>query len=158
MALVPFTRLAPALAVSAAVALLLAGCSGSPSDPLGNLSGCLAGESGTIAIGVSNSSGEPIVIEGVELLESSGVEITDRFIAIDEDARSTAVLFESSGRDSVGGVDLDRTAIEPGEAAYVGVEVERTGSAEGRVDGLLLTVDGDEQGAPVTLDLRDTCD
>lgn len=141
-----------------AVALLLAGCSGSPSDPLGNLSGCLAGESGTIAIGVSNSSDEAIVIAGVELLESSGVEIIDRFVAIDEDARSTAVLFESSGRDSVGGVDLDQTAIEPGEAAYVGVEVERTGSAEGSVDGLLLTVDGEEQGAPVTLDLRDSCD
>ena len=154
----PTIRFTRVLAVSTVAALMLAGCSGSPSDPLGNLSGCIAGESGTIAIGVANSSSEPIVIEGVELLESSGVEIIDRFIAIDEDARSTAVLFESSGRDSVGGVDLDQTAIEPGEAAYVGVEVERTGSAEGRVDGLLLTVDGEEQGAPVTLDLRDTCD
>ncbi|MDX2025885.1 hypothetical protein [Microcella sp.] len=146
------------LAVPATVAFLMAGCSGSPSDPLGNLSGCLAGESGTIAIGVSNSSSEPIVIDAVELLESSGLEIIDRFIAIDEDARSTAVLFESTGRESVGGVDLDQTAIEPGAAAYIGVEVERTGSAEGRVDGLLLTVDGEEQGAPVTLDLRDSCD
>ncbi len=148
----------PALAVPTVVALLLAGCSGSPADPLGNLSGCLAGDSGTIAIGVSNSSGEAIVIEGVELLESSGVEIVDRFIAIDADARSTAVRFELDGRDGLGGVDLDQTAIEPGTAAYVGVEVVRTGSADGRVDGLALTVDSEEQGAPVTLDLRDTCD
>ncbi len=158
MELVLPRRAVLAVSVPALVTILLASCSGSPSDPLGNLSGCLAGDSGTIAIGVSNSSDEAIVIAGVELLESSGVEIIDRFIAINEDARSTAVLFESSGRGSVGGVDLDQTAIEPGEAAYVGVEVERTGSAEGRVDGLQLTVDGDEQGAPVTLDLRDTCD
>jgi hypothetical protein len=158
VAVVSFSRLAPALAVSAVAALMLSGCSGSPSDPLGNLSGCLAGESGTIAIGVSNSSGEPIAISTVELLESSGVEIVDRFLAIDEDARSTAVLFELGGRDALGGVDLTQSAIEPGEAAYIGVEVVRTGAAEGRVDGLLLTVDGEEQGAPVTLDLRDSCD
>jgi hypothetical protein len=158
VAVVPLTRLAPALVFSAVVALVVTGCSGSPSDPLGNLSGCLAGESGTIAIGVSNSSGDPIVIDVVELLESSGVEIIDRFIAIDEDARSTAVRFDLDGRDGLGGVDLEQTAIEPGEAAYIGVEIVRTGAADGRVDGLLLTVDGEEQGAPVTLDLRDTCD
>ena len=157
MAVVPLTRLVPSLAVASVIAVLLTGCSETPSDPLGNLSGCLASESGTIAIGVSNSSGEPIAIEGVELLESSGVEIIDRFLAIDEDARSTAVRFDIDGRDGVGGVDLDQSQIEPGEAAYVGVEVVRTGAAEGRVDGLLLTVDGGEQGAPVTLDLRDTC-
>jgi hypothetical protein len=158
VAVVLLTRFAAAIAVPAVTALLLTGCSGSPSDPLGNLSGCLAGESGTIALGVSNTSGEPIAIEGIELLESSGVEIIDRFMAIDEDARSTAVLFELGGRDAFGASDLTESAIEPGEAAYVGVEVVRTGSAEGRVDGLLLTVDGEEQGAPVTLDLRDSCD
>lgn len=135
----------------------LAGCSGSPTDPLG-LAGCLEGDTGTIAIGVANNSGEAIVIEGVELTESSGVEIIDRFIAIDEDARSTAVRFTDGGRETAGGVDLDQLAIEPDAAAFVGVEVARTGSADGRVGGLVLTVDGAEQSAPVTLDLRDSCE
>jgi hypothetical protein len=57
----------------------------------------------------------------------------------------------------VGGVDLDLGAIEPGAAAFVGVEVARTGSADGRVGGLALTVDGTDRPAPVTLDLRDSC-
>ena len=135
----------------------LAGCSGSPTDPLG-LAGCLEGDTGTIAIGVANNSGEAIVIEGVELTESSGVEIIDRFIAIDEDARSTAVRFTDGGRETAGGVDLDQLASEPDAAAFVGVEVARTGSADGRVGGLVLTVDGAEQSAPVTLDLRDSCE
>lgn len=135
----------------------LAGCSGSPTDPLG-LAGCLEGDTGTIAIGVANNSGEAIVIAGVELTESSGVEIIDRFIAIDEDARSTAVRFTDGGREAASGVDLDQLAIEPDAAAFVGVEVARTGSADGRVGGLVITVDGAEQSAPVTLDLSDSCE
>lgn len=151
-------RRALALTTSAAFLALLAACSGSPADPLGGLSGCLAGEAGTIAVGVTNTSGDPIAIAGVELSGSSGVEIVDRFIAIDEDARDTAVRFEQGGRDALGGVDLGQQSIEPDTAAYVGVEVVRTGAAEGRVDGLVITVDGTDQAVPVTLDLRDACD
>ena len=117
----------------------VSGCSGSPSDPLGELSGCLEGESGTISVGVANTSGDALVVEGVELSASSGVEIVDR------------------GRDAVDGVDLDETAIDPDAAAFVGVEVVRTGGAEGRVDGLVITVDGADQAVPVTLDLLDSC-
>lgn len=135
----------------------VSGCSGSPSDPLGELSGCLEGESGTIAVGVANTSGDALVVEKIELSASSGVEIIDRFIAIDEDARSTAVRFDTGGRDAVDGVDLDETAIDPDAAAFVGVEVVRTGGAEGRVDGLVITVDGADQAVPVTLDLLDSC-
>jgi len=147
-----------ALATSIALMTALAGCSGSPADPLGGLSGCLAGDSGTIAVGVTNTSGEPIAIAGVELNDATGVEIVDRFLAIDEDARDTAVRFEQGGRDALGGVDLGQQSIEPDTAAFVGVEVVRTGAAEGRVDGLVITVDGTQQPVPVTLDLRDACD
>ncbi|UTT62970.1 hypothetical protein [Microcella humidisoli] len=148
-------RAAAALATAVMIAAL-AGCSGSPTDPLG-LAGCLDSDTGTIAVGVANTSGEPIVIEGIELSDASGVEIIDRFIAIDEDARSTAVRFDEGGRDAFGGVALDQTAIDPDTAAFVGVEVARTGSGEGRIGGLVLTVDGTAQTAPVTLDLRDNC-
>ncbi len=141
-----------------AVVAVLAACSGSPSDPLANLSGCLTGNTGTIAVGVANNSGDALVIDAVELSSSSGVEIVDRFIVIDEDARSTAVRFDSDGRDAVGGVDLDQLAIEPDAAAFVAVEVVRASTAaDGRVDGLVITVDGAEQAVPVTLDLRDAC-
>lgn len=136
--------------------LALAGCSGSPTDPLG-LGGCLEGDRGTIAVGVSNTSGDPIVIEGVELSGSSGVEIVDRFVALDDEARSTAVLFDDGGRAAFDGVDLDQQAIDPDAAAYVGVEVQRTGSDPGRVGGLTITVDGSPQAVPVTLDLVDAC-
>ncbi len=136
--------------------LALAGCSGSPTDPLG-LGGCLEGDRGTIAVGVSNTSGDPIVIEGVELSGSSGVEIVDRFLALDDEARSTAVLFDDGGRAAFDGVDLDQQAIDPDVAAYVGVEVQRTGSEPGRVGGLTITVDGSPQAVPVTLDLVDAC-
>lgn len=136
--------------------LALAGCSGSPTDPLG-LGGCLEGDRGTIAVGVSNTSGDPIVIEGVELSGSSGVEIVDRFLALDDEARSTAVLFDDGGRAAFDGVDLDQQAIDPDAAAYVGVEVQRTGSEPGRVGGLTITVDGSPQAVPVTLDLLDAC-
>ncbi len=136
--------------------LALAGCSGSPTDPLG-LGGCLEGDRGTIAVGVSNTSGDPIVIEGVELSGSSGVEIVDRFLALDDEARSTAVLFDDGGRAAFDGVDLDQQAIDPDAAAYVGVEVQRTGSEPGRVGGLTITVDGSPQAVPVTLDLVDAC-
>lgn len=137
--------------------LALSGCSGSPDDPLG-LGGCLESDRGTIAVGVSNTSGEPIVIDAAELAEgSTGVVLIDTFLALDEEARGTAVLFDDGGRAAFGGVDLDREAIEPDAAAYVGVEVQRTGSEPGRVAGLTLTVDGEPQGVPVTLDLVDSC-
>jgi len=147
------------LAVGASAVLIvgLAGCSGSPTDPLGGLSGCLAGDTGTIAVGVANTSGSALAVDAVELSGSSGVEIVDRFIVIDEDARSTAVRFDTGGRDAVDGVDLDQLAIDPGAAAFVGVEVERTGGDDGRVDGLVITVNGTDQAVPVTLDLRDSC-
>lgn len=148
---------ARALAPVPLVAVLaLAGCSGSPTDPLG-LGGCLEGDRGTIAVGVSNTSGDPIVIEGVELSGSSGVEIVDRFLALDDEARSTAVLFDDGGRAAFDGADLDQQAIDPDAAAYVGVEVQRTGSEPGRVGGLTITVDGSPQSVPVTLDLVDAC-
>ncbi len=148
-----------ALAALPLVALLaLTGCSGSPDDPLG-LGGCLAGESGTIAVGVSNTSGEAIVIGDATLAEgSTGVVIVDTFLALDEEARDTAVLFDNGGRAAFDGVDLDQQAIEPDAAAYIGVEVQRTGTEPGRVAGLTLTVDGELQGVPVTLDLVDACD
>lgn len=135
----------------------LTGCSGSPGDAASELSGCLESDTGTIIIGVTNSAGTALVVDAVELTNSAGVEIVDRFVAIDEDARSTSVRFFDGGRDSVGGVDLDLGAIEPDAAAFVGVEVARTGSADGRVGGLVLTVDGTDRPAPVTLDLRDNC-
>ncbi len=135
----------------------LAGCSGSPTDPLG-LGGCLEGDRGTIAVGVSNTSGDPIVIGDVALAEgSTGVAVVDVFLALDEEARSTAVLFDDGGRAAFDGVDLDQQAIEPDAAAYVGVEVQRTGTEPGRVDGLTITVDGSPQAVPVTLDLVDAC-
>ena len=146
------------LAIGTLAAVTLPGCSGPITDPLSNLSGCVSGTSGTIAVGVTNSSGTPLAIEGVELSESNGVEIVDRFIAIDEDARSTAVRFDDGGRDTLGGLDLGRAPIEPDAAAFVGVEVVRTGAADGRVGGLVITVDGSERAVPVTLDLRDSCD
>lgn len=146
-----------ALAALPLVALLaLTGCSGSPTDPLG-LGGCLEGDTGTIAVGVSNTSGDPIVIEGVELTDASGVEIVDRFLALDDEARNTAVLFDDGGRAAFDGVDLDQQAIDPDAAAYVGVELQRTGSEPGRVGGLTITVDGAAQAVPVTLDLVDAC-
>lgn len=150
-------RRASTITLAIVAGAALAGCSGSPIDPLG-LAGCLEGDGGTIAVGVANTSGDALVVEAIELSEASGVEIVDSFIAIDEDARSTAARFEPGGRESVGGVDLDQQAIDPGTAAFVGVEVVRTGAAEGRVGGLVLTVDGTPQTAAVTLDLRDSCD
>lgn len=141
----------------AALALGLAGCSGSPTDPLG-LGGCQEGDRGTIAVGVTNTSGEPIAVESVGLAEgSTGVVLVDSFLALDEAARDTAVLFDDGGRAAFGGIDLDRAAIEPDAAAYVGVEVQRTGAEPGRVAGLTITVDGAAQAAPVTLDLVDSC-
>lgn len=137
--------------------LALTGCSGSPDDPLG-LSGCLTSDRGTVAVGVSNTSGDPIVIGDVTLAEgSAGVVVIDTFVALDEEARNTAALFDDGGRATFDGVDLDRTAIDPDAAAFVGVEVERTGSEPGRVAGLSIIVDGAAQSVPVTLDLVDTC-
>lgn len=138
-------------------AVTLTGCSGSPDDPLG-LGGCLTSDRGTVAVGVSNTSGEPIVIGDVTLAGgSAGVVIIDTFLALDEDARDTAALFDDGGRAAFDGVDLDRAAIEPDAAAFVGVEVERTGSEPGRVAGLSIIVDGAAQSVPVTLDLVDSC-
>jgi hypothetical protein len=150
-------RLRATLVAVGAIAALT-GCSGGPGDAAAELSGCLDGDSGTIIIGVTNTAGTALVVETIELTDSTGVEVIDRFVAIDEDARTTSVRFIDGGRESVGGVDLDRGAIKPGEAAFVGVEVARTGSADGRVGGLVLTVDGANRPAPVTLDLRDRCD
>lgn len=147
-----------ALATAAAILAVgtLAACSGSPVDPLG-FAGCLEGGTGTIAVGVANTSDAALVVGSVELSDASGVVIVDRFIAVDDEARTTAVRFELADREEFGGVDLDQAPIAPDAAAYVGVEVERTGAADGRVGGLVITVDGDEQAVPVTLDLRDSC-
>ena len=146
------------LAVPAlALVLPLAACSGGPGGT-SELDGCLAADRGTIAIGVTNSAGEPLSVSAIELADGSTVEVVDRFFAADETARDTSVDFGTGGRDALGGVDLDRSLIEPGEAAFVGIEVERVTAAEGVVTGLLVTADGSERAVPVTLVLRDTCD
>lgn len=141
-----------------ALLLPLAACSGAGPGETDDLDGCLATDRGTIAIGVTNSAGEPLTISAIEVVEGSGIEVIDRFIALDEHARDTAVVFVSGGRDQFGGVDLDRAAIEPGAAAFIGIEVERTGPAEGLVAGLLVTADGTERPVPVTLVLGGPCD
>ena len=140
-----------------AVAVTLSACSGGPGGA-GELDGCLAADRGTIAIGVTNTAGEALSVSAIELTDGSTVEVVDRFFAVDEAARETSVDFGTGGRDAFGGVDLDRSLIEPGEAAFVGIEVERVTAAEGLVTGLRVTADGTERAVPVTLVLRDTCD
>ncbi|MDO9591156.1 MAG: hypothetical protein Q7J04_08455 [Microcella sp.] len=134
----------------------LGGCSG-PGSVTGEFDGCLVGDRGTIAIGVTNSGGETLTISAVTVADGSGIEVADPFIALDDEARDTPAVFTSGGRDEFGGVDLDRAAIEPGGAAFVGIEVHRTGAADGLVAGLVVTVDGAQQRAPVSLALRDSC-
>ncbi len=136
----------------------LAACSGVGPIANGELDGCLADDRGTITIGVTNTAGEPLAISSVELAEGSTVEIVDRFIATDDEARDTPVVFSVGGRAEFGGVDLDQASIDPGGAAFVGIEVERVSAAEGTVTGLLVTADGTERTVPVTLVLGATCD
>ncbi len=140
-----------------AVVISLAACSGGPGGT-SELDGCLAADQGTIAIGVTNTAGEALSVSAIELADGSTVEVVDRFFAVDEVARDTSVDFSIGGRDAFGGVDLERSLIEPGEAAFVGIEVERVTAAEGVVTGLLVTADGTERAVPVTLVLGDTCD
>lgn len=141
-----------------AVAIAVTGCSNpTPAEQQAALSGCVEGERGTIVLGVTNSAGDPLEIVDVELAASEGVEIIDRFIAPDEEARSTAVLFDDGGRDAFDGVDLDAEAIEPDAAAFVGIEVRRTGAGEGMVEGVTVVTEARTTTAPVTLELRDSC-
>lgn len=152
-------RASRAIAVGAVIATVavLGGCSGPPPDQNAELSGCLVGDRGTLALGVTNSAGEPLAITGIELAESEGVAVVDRFIAIDPEAQATPVLFESEGRSAFDGVDLADASIEPGAAAFVGIEVERTGAAEGSVNGVIITTADRETTAPVRLVLLDDC-
>lgn len=146
------------LLIMATLALVvpLAACSGGPGDS--GLDGCLAADRGTIAIGVTNTAGEALSVSAIELADGSTVDVVDRFFAADEAARETSVDFSTGGRDAFSGVDLDRSLIEPGEAAFVGIEVERVTAAEGVVTGLRVTADGTERAVPVTLVLRESCD
>lgn len=150
------SRLLGAL-TSLALLLPLAACSGPGPDGNGELDGCLLGDRGTIALGVTNSSSDPIAISAIDLGESTGVAVTDRFLAVDDDARETAVIFSDRGRDAFGGVDLDRAALEPGASAFIGIEVTRSGPGESRVGSLVVTTDGTQQGVPVTLVLGEPC-
>lgn len=157
-------RASRAIAVGAVIATVavLGGCSGPPPDQNAELSGCLVGDRGTLALGVTNSAGEPLAITGIELAESEGVAVVDRFIAIDPEAQATPVLFDAapsgtSGRDAFDGVDLAAASIEPGAAAFIGIEVERTGAAEGSVNGVIITTADRETTAPVRLVLLDDC-
>ena len=152
----PLSRRLLVVPLLAAVAALTA-CSGAPGGT-SELDGCLAADQGTIAIGVTNTAGEALSVEAIELADGSTVEVVDRFFAVDEVARDTSVDFSTDGRDGFGGVDLDRSFIGPGEAAFVGIEVERVTATEGVVTGLLVTADGTERAVPVTLVLRDTCE
>ncbi len=152
----PFSR--GLLLLSALVLVVpLAACSGGPGGT-GELDGCLAADRGTIAIGVTNSAGEALSISSIDVADGSTVDVIDRFFATDENARDTPVDFSTGGRDAFGGIDLDRSLIDPGAAAFVGIEVERITAAEGVVTGLLVTADGTERTVPVTLVLRDSCD
>ncbi len=150
------TRSLVSLGFLGAVSVLTA-CSGGPGGT-SELDGCLAADRGTIAIGVTNTAGEALAVSAIELADGSTVEVIDRFFAVDESARDTSVEFSTGGRDAFGAIDLDRSAIEPGGAAFVGIEVERVTAAEGTVTGLIVTADGTERAVPVTLVLRDTCD
>jgi hypothetical protein len=153
------SRLIRAAAALASVALIapLAACSGGPGDG-GDLDGCLVGDRGTIAVGVTNTAGEPLAVSDIDLTEGSGIAVVDRFIALDDEARDTAVVFSTASREQFGGVDLDRGAIEPDGAAYLGIEVRRTGAADGIVSGLVVTSGGTPRSVPVTLVLTDVCD
>lgn len=146
------------IVASVIVAGLLGGCSGSALEENADLNGCIEGDRGTIALGVTNSAGEPLELTGIEIADAQGVEVLDRFIALDEDARATPARFDEGGRDAFDGVDLDAEAIEPDGAAFVGIEVARTSDAEGRVGGVVITTAGRETTAPVTLVLLDDCD
>lgn len=144
-----------AFATAALAALVLAGCSGPPEDD--PLAGCLEGDTGTIALGVVNSSGDDLAIEAVELGNASGVETIDRFLVVADDARSATVEFGTQGRAGYGAGDLDATSIAPGDAAFVGVEVALTGTDSGSVDGLVVTSGGRAQAVPVRLELGADC-
>lgn len=140
-----------------AVAGLLGGCSGSPLEQNAELNGCIEGDRGTIALGVTNSAGEPLEVTGIDIADADGVEVVDRFIALDEEARETPARFAEGGRDTFDGVDLGAARIEPDAAAFVGVEVARTSPAEGRVGGVTITTADRETTAPVTLVLLGDC-
>lgn len=151
-------RAAASVIALVAVAIAVTGCSNpTPAEQQAALSGCIEGERGTIVLGVTNSAGDPLEIVDVELAAAEGVEVVDRFIAPDEEARSTAVLFDDGGRDAFDGVDLDAESIEPDAAAFVGVEVRRTGAGAGRVDGVTVVTESRTTTAPVVLELRDDC-
>ena len=54
--------------------------------------------------------------------------------------------------------ELDGLTIEPGDAGYVTIAIERTGAADGVLDGVTITTDGRELPAPVSLRVSDSCD
>ena len=145
-----------AVAATTLFLLAVAGCSGPPEDD--PLAGCLSADTGTIALGVVNSSGDDLVVDALELGGASGVEIIDRFLIIDDSAASATVEFGTSGRAGYGAGDLDSAVVAPGESAYVGVEVTLTGAEPGSVDGLVVTSGGRAQAVPVRLALGADCE
>ena len=152
----------PTLFAAPVIVLALAGCSAEPLDVDTGFSGCVPGTVGSIGLGVVNSSNDPISIDGIEANSLSGAEVVDRWFWPAEietiEGGGPGVFFGGDRSDSESApVDLEGVVLEPGEAGYVSIGIERTGSAEGILDGVTITTDGRELPAPVALTVADSC-
>lgn len=152
----------PTLIALPLLVLALSGCDGPPDPDEAGLSGCVPGTIGSIGLGVVNTSGDPITVEGIEANTLSSAEVVDRWFApsevetIDADAQGIVIGGDRS-TSLTAPVDLDGVVIDPGEAGYVTIAIERTGEADGVLDGVTITTDGRELPAPVALTVSESC-
>ncbi|WAB85119.1 hypothetical protein OVN20_06100 [Microcella daejeonensis] len=152
----------PTLAALPVLLLALVGCSGPEFGADTGLDGCVAGTVGSIGLGVVNSSGDPISIDGIEANRLDGAEVIDRWFAAAAEVEAIddgeSVVFGGDRASSpTAPVDLDGIELAPGEAGYVTIAIERTGEADGVLDGVRITTDGRELPAPVALTVSDSC-
>lgn len=151
----------PTLIAAPVIVLALAGCSGPEFGADTGLDGCVPGTVGSVGLGVVNSSGDPISIEDIEPNGLDGAEVVDRWFAAAEveviDDGQSVVFGGDRATSTSAPIDLDGIELAPGEAGYVTIAIERTGDADGVLDGVTITTDGRELPAPVALTVSDSC-
>jgi len=152
----------PSLFAAPLLLLALTGCSGQSFNADTGLSDCVPGTIGSIGIGVVNSSDDPISIEGIVANSVDGAEVVDRWFTaadVEEIDDGADVVFGGDRLSSEAApLELGDLMIEPGDAGYVTIAIERTGAADGVLDGVTITTDGRELPAPVGLRVSDSCD
>lgn len=146
-----------------ACAGLLAGCATGPviAEALDGCRVVASGQVGSVALGLVNTSNEPITIDAIAPQQLEGGTVVDQWFVRTE-AEPDPVIVDGDRADVEAGgadpTDLAGTVLQPEEAGYVAIAIRRDGRADALLEVVDITTDSETVSGPVRLLLTDSCE